>query len=55
MRRYKEFLRVMRTIEGPRSKIKIVVSNHNLKEDRFNKPKSRHRYQTEKRYRCPIC
>ena len=39
MRRYKEFLRVMRTIEGPRSKIKIVVSNHSLKEDWFNKPR----------------
>ena len=31
MRISKEILRVMIIIEGPRTKIKIVVSNHNLK------------------------
>ena len=27
----REFLRVMIVLEGPKAKIKIVVSNHNLK------------------------
>ena len=38
----KELLRVLIIPKGPRAKIKIVVSNYNLKEDRFNKPKSYH-------------
>ena len=38
----KDFSRVMIILEGPRVKIEILVSNHNLKEDQFNKPKSYH-------------
>ena len=45
----------MRIITGPRAKIKIVVSNHNLKEDRFNKPKLCHWDQTEKGHQFNLC
>ena len=32
-----------------------VIINHNLKEDWFNKPKSYHQPQTEKRHQCLLC
>ena len=47
MRISQEFFRDMINIEGPGAKIKIVVSNHNLKEDHlrslkfFTNPKQR--------------
>ena len=52
IRRSKELLRVMIIIEMPRAKIKSVVSNHNLKEDQFNKIESCHQSQTDKRHQC---
>ena len=55
MRISKEFLRGMIILEGPRSRIKIVVSNHNLKGYRFNKPIDYHQYQTEKIHQHPLC
>ena len=42
MRSSDEFLIVVIIIEGPRTKIEFVVSNHKLKEDNFNKPKINH-------------
>ena len=42
MRISKEFLRVMIIIEVLRTKIKVEVINHNLKEDWCNKPKRYH-------------
>ena len=54
MRISREFLRVMRIFEGPRVKIKIVFSNHNLTEIGLNNPKNDHRNQTEKRYQWPL-
>ena len=55
MRGSKELLKGMRIIEVPGANIKIVVRNHNLKEDRFNKPESYHLSQTEKRHQFPLC
>ena len=59
MRRYKdfstvmsssmEFLRASRIIKEPMAKIKIIVINHHLKEDRFNNSKSYHLSKTEKK------
>ena len=50
----KEFLIVVIIIEGPRTKVKILVSNHNLKEDQFNKPKIYCGAQIEKSRHCFI-
>ena len=44
----------MRIIEGPRTKIKILVSDHNLKEYQFNRTKNYHQVKTEKIHQCPI-
>ena len=40
MRIYKDLLRMMRFIKGPRTKTKMLVINHSLKEDQFINPKS---------------
>ena len=55
MRSFKQFLRLWGIIEGPREKIKIVASNHNLKYYLFNKPKICHQLKREKTYQCPLC
>ena len=39
---YRDFLRVVIIIQGPRTKFKSVVSNNNLKKIDLNKPKSYH-------------
>ena len=51
----KAFLRVMNIIEGPRTKIKIIVRNHKWNNIGLNQPKGYHQSQKEKRHLCPLC
>ena len=45
---------MMRFIKGPRTKTKMLVINHSLKEDQFINPKSYNWDKTEKRHQCTL-
>ena len=44
----------MRTLKGPKAKLKNLVRTHTLKEDHFNNHKSHHQEKTDKRHHFPL-